>query len=105
MALLSVIMIYTWRGSFTLYGTNSYIQISSIWLKLTRLAYNSRKSFMTLIESIWSHFYVLYHLLVMIDIHTLLGFPIALKNKYLLGYVVNLRDVDDGSSFFADYDQ
>ena len=44
-------------------------------------------------------------LLVMIDIHTLLGFPIALKKKYLLGYVVNLRDVDDVSSFFADYDQ
>ena len=39
------------------------------------------------------------------DSHTLLGFPIALKKKYLLGYVVNLRDVDDVSSFFADYDQ
>jgi hypothetical protein len=60
---------------------------------------------MTLIESIWSHFYVLYHLLIMIDIHTLQGLPIALKKKYLLGYVVNLRDVDDVSSFFADYDQ
>ena len=41
----------------------------------------------------------------MIDIHTLQGLPIALKKKYLLGYVVNLRDVDDVSSFFADYDQ
>ena len=60
---------------------------------------------MTLIESIWSRFYVRYHLLVMIDIHTLQGFRIALKQKYLLGYVVNLRDVDDVSSFFADYDQ